>query len=136
MKRYVREPGTALVRRLLAESSPATSRFSEVEVASAVARRSREGTLSIAGRDRVLRAWVADLQALHLVEVTDETAGIARAMLLRHALGAGDAVQLASCLILQQSLRTPVPMVPFDDRLREAEATSNNWTSYTTSAIL
>lgn len=122
MKRYVQEPGTALVRRLLTASSPATSRFSEVEVASAVARRCREGTLSIAARDRVLRAWVADLQALHLVEVTDETAGIARALLLRHPLRAGDAVQLASCLVLQQSLRTPVPMVAFDDRLREAAA--------------
>lgn len=122
MKRYVRERGTALVRRLLAESSPATSRFSEVEVASAVARRRREGTLSMAARDRVLRAWVADLQALHLVEVTDETTGMARALLLRHALRAGDSVQLASCLILQQSLRVPVPMVVFDDRLRAAAA--------------
>lgn len=125
MKRYVREPGTALVRRLLAESSPVTSRISEVEVASAVARRSREGTLSIAGRDRVLRAWVADLQALHLVEVTDQTAGLARALLLRHALHAGDAVQLASCLILQQSIGNPVPMVAFDVRLREAAAGEN-----------
>ncbi len=120
MKRYVREPGTALVRRLLAESSPTTSRLSEVEVASAVARRSREGTLPTAARDRVLRAWAADLQALHLIEVTDETAGVARALLLRHALRAGDAIQLASCLILQQALRTPVPMVAFDGRLREA----------------
>lgn len=120
MKRYVREPGTALVRRLLEESSPATSRLSEVEVASAVARRSREGTLPTAARDRVLRAWAADLQALHLIEVTDETAGVARALLLRHALRAGDAIQLASCLILQQALRTPVPMVAFDGRLREA----------------
>jgi len=120
VKRYVREPGTGLVRRLLAESSPATSRLSEVEVASAVARRSREGTLSITVRDRVLRAWAADLEALHLIEVTDETGGVARALLLRHPLRTGDAVQLASCLILQQSLRTPVPLVVFDHRLRRA----------------
>ncbi|MFI5182918.1 MAG: type II toxin-antitoxin system VapC family toxin [Vicinamibacteria bacterium] len=120
VKRYVREEGTALVRRLLAGSPPATSRLSEVEVASAVARRSREGTLSAAARDRVLRAWAADLQALHLVEITDETAGIARALLLRHPLRAGDAIQLASCLILQQSLRSRVPLVAFDDRLRDA----------------
>jgi hypothetical protein len=120
VKRYVREPGTALVRRLLADSSPATSRLSEVEVASAVARRFREGALSVAARDRVLRAWAADLPALHLIEVTDETAGLARALLLRHSLRSGDAVQLASCLVLQQSLRSPVPMVAFDARLREA----------------
>ncbi len=122
VKRYVREAGSNLVRRLLTGVPPATSRLSEVEVASAVVRRCREGALSIAARDRVLRALAADLTAFHLIELTDETAGLARTLLLRHALRAGDAIQLASCLVLQQALRSPLPMVVFDSRLREAAA--------------
>ena len=122
VKRYVREAGSSLVRTLLTGASPATSRLSEVEVASAVTRRWREGALSIAARDRVLRAFATDLSAFHVIEVTDETAGLARALLLRHSLRSGDSIQLASCLILQQALRSPLPMVVFDGRLREAAA--------------
>jgi len=122
VKRYVRETGSKLVRRLISTAPPATSRFSEVEVASAVARRCRDGAFSIAARDRVLRALAADLAAFHLMELTEETAGLARALLLRHPLRAGDAIQLASCLVLQQALRSPVPMVAFDSRIRETAA--------------
>ena len=35
VKRYVREEGSAKVRRLISSDTPATSRLSEVEVASA-----------------------------------------------------------------------------------------------------
>ena len=51
-KRYVREIGSQSVRRLLAAGVAATSRLSEVEVASAIARRAREGVLSAEQRDR------------------------------------------------------------------------------------
>ena len=44
----------------------------------------------------------------------------ARALLLRHRLRAGDAVQLASCLYLQREMNQPLPFVAFDDRLAEA----------------
>src|SRR5262249_20576371 len=122
VKRYVREGGSKLVRRLLKAVPPATSRYSEVEVTSAVARRCREGVLSMAARGDVLTAFAADLAAFHLIELTDETAALARALLLRHSLRAGDAVQLASCLVLQQALRSPLSIVAFDSRLREAAA--------------
>lgn len=127
VKRYVREAGSKLVRRLLSTAPPATSRLSEFEVASAVARRCREGALSIPARDRVLRALAEDVGAFHLMELTEETAGLARALLLRHPLRAGDAIQLASCLVLQQALGSPVPMVAFDSRMRES-ATSEGLT--------
>ncbi|MBE3088192.1 MAG: hypothetical protein IMZ71_03640, partial [Chloroflexi bacterium] len=46
----------------------------------------------------------------------------ARALLLRHPLRAGDAIQLASCHFLSEALRVTVPLVAFDDRLRMAAA--------------
>jgi hypothetical protein len=50
--RRVRERGT--IRRLLSSDSAATSRMSQVEIASALLRRSREGALSDANRERAL----------------------------------------------------------------------------------
>ena len=61
VKRYVRETGSQTVRRLLATGVAATSRLSEVEVASAIARRTREGVLSADQRDRVLAALSDDV---------------------------------------------------------------------------
>jgi hypothetical protein len=116
-KRYVRETGTTTVRRLLAASLAATSRLSELEVASAIARRTREGAFSAVQRDRMLRALGDDVPALAVVEVIPDIVADARALLLRHSLRAGDAVQLASCLYLQKQLARPVPFVVYDRRL-------------------
>ncbi len=120
MKRYVREPGAVSVRRLLKADPAATSRLSEVEVASALVRRAREGAFTVAERDRALAALAGDFAALIIVEFTPEITADARALLLRHRLRAGDAVQLASCLFLQREMRQPLPFVAFDDRLAEA----------------
>lgn len=120
MKRYVREPGAISVRRLLKADPAATSRLSEVEVASALVRRAREGAFSTDERDRALASLTDDLAALIVVELTPEIASDARALLLRHRLRVGDAVQLASCLFLQRETSQAVPFVAFDDRLAEA----------------
>jgi predicted nucleic acid-binding protein len=120
VKGYVREAGSVSVRRLLAAGQAAASRLSEVEVASALARRSREGAFSIRERDRALAAFVEDFAALIVVELAPEVAAGARELLVRHRLRAGDAIQLASGLFLQQALRQPVPFVAFDDRLSSA----------------
>ena len=47
VKRYVREPAAVSVRRLLKSDRAATSRLSEVEVASALTRRAREGAFTV-----------------------------------------------------------------------------------------
>jgi len=60
------------------------------------------------------------LATLTIVEFTPEITADARALLLRHRLGAGDAVQLASCLYLQREMSQPLPFVAFDARLTEA----------------
>ena len=120
MKRYVREPGAVSVRRLLKADPAAASRLSEVEVASALVRRAREGAFTVAERDRALASLADDFAALIIVEFTAEITVGARALLLRHRLRAGDAVQLASCLYLQREMNQPLPFVAFDDRLADA----------------
>ena len=120
MKRYVREPGAVAVRRLLKAAPAAASRLSEVEVASALVRRAREGAFSVAERDRALASLADDFAALIIVEFTPEITTDARALLLRHRLRAGDAVQLASCLYLQREMGQPLPFAAFADRLAEA----------------
>lgn len=120
VKRYVREDASVRVRRLLRSDTPATSRLSEVEITSALERRAREGAFSLAERDRALAALVSDFPALVVVELTAEIIAKARALLQRHALRAGDAVQLASCLYLQAQLGEPVAIVAFDERLLTA----------------
>jgi predicted nucleic acid-binding protein len=120
VKRYVREPGAVAVRRLLKSDSAAASRLSEVEVASALVRRAREGAFTVEERDRALASLAADVSALIVVELTQDITSDARALLLRHRLRASDAVQLASCVYLQRELGQPVPFVVFDARLQEA----------------
>lgn len=120
VKRYVREHGSVKVRRLIASDVPATSRLSEVEVASALARLAREGALSPVDRDRAIAALETDLPAIVVVELLPEIAARARMLLTRHQLRAGDAVQLASCVYLQEQLGEEVPIVAFDGRLVQA----------------
>ncbi len=122
VKRYVREEGGAAVRRLLRSGVPATSRLSEVEVASALARRAREGAFPQAERDRALAALSGDTVSLTIVEVTPEVAARARSLLVSYPLRASDAIQLASCLYLQQEIGAPMEFVAFDRRLNEAAA--------------
>jgi predicted nucleic acid-binding protein len=120
VKRYVRERGSLVVRRLLAGGVAATSRLSEVEIASGIVRRAREGAFGARDRDRALAALQLDLPALAIVEIVPEITADARALLLRRPLRAGDAIQLASCLYLQRQLSRSVPFVVFDDRLAQA----------------
>ena len=120
MKRYVREPGAVSVRRLLRAAPAAASRLSEVEVASALVRRAREGAFTVEERDRALASLGDDFATLIIVEFTPEITAEARALLVRHRLRAGDAVQLASCLYLQREMSQPLPFVAFDDRLADA----------------
>ena len=120
MKRYVREPGAVSVRRLLEADPAAASRLSEVEVASALIRRAREGAFTAEERDRALASLENDFATLIIVEFTTAITADARALLLRHRLRAGDAVQLASCLYLQREIGQALPFVAFDDQLAQA----------------
>lgn len=120
VKRYLREQASAKVKRLLSSDTPATSRLSQVEVASALVRRAREGAFPVVDRDRALAALEKDFAAILVVELTPQIAELARALLLRHQLRAGEAIQLASGLYLQEQLDKRVPFLAFDTRLVKA----------------
>lgn len=116
----MREPGSDAVDRWLASGSGAVSRLSEVEVASALARRARAGDCDLHERDAGLAALQRDLEALLVVEVVPAVISRARFLLNAYPLRASDAVQLASCYDLQNRLGHDVPFVVFDERLAAA----------------
>lgn len=120
MKRYVREAGTASVQALLRRAPRAMARLSEVEVASAVCRRCREGLLSPVEREQILAALGADVPSFVVVELSPEVVVRARQLLAEHPLRSADAIQLASALVLAGASGEPVTFVAFDTALRRA----------------
>lgn len=120
VKRYVREPGSGAIRGPLAGDVPVTSRLSEIEIASALVRRAREGGISPAERDRALAALAADIASIYVVELLPAVTRSALALLRAHPLRAGDAVQLASCLHAQEQVGVSVSFVAYDTRLADA----------------
>jgi predicted nucleic acid-binding protein len=120
VKRYVAEPGAEPVRALLSGGLLATARITEVEVASALARRCREGFLAPPERERALVALRRDLAQLFVVELSPEVVSRGVALLSRLPLRAADAVQLASCLELRDRLEVPCLFVCCDERLLAA----------------
>lgn len=109
-----------MVRELLGEGVVTTARFSQTEIASALARRCCEGAFSEAERDRALVALQADFAALVLVELTAAVVSKSVGLLVRRTLRAADALQIASCLELRERLSLPVVFVAWDRRVVDA----------------
>ena len=119
-KRYLEEPGSASIRRLLEESRVTTSRLTEVEIVSAVCRCVRSGTFSPEERDRTIPRIAADSAEYRFIELTSRVASLARDLLALHPLRASDAIQLASCLTATRAVGDPMEFVAFDERLLAA----------------
>jgi predicted nucleic acid-binding protein len=123
VKRYVREADTAAVRRALMRGDVVISRLSEVEVVAALARLAREGHIEGRRRDRAIAAFLQDISAWLVVELSPDVTALTRALLARHVLRSGDAIQLASALRFQQkTLVSLSAFVAYDTRLIEAAA--------------
>ncbi len=123
VKRYVREQGSTRVRRLLAHGNVVIARLSEVEVVSALARLTREHAMSSDQCNRAVAAFLADLEAWTVVEFTTDVTRAARRLLLRHTLRSGDAIQLGSAMVLQESVGVLDDFVAHDTRLTDAART-------------
>jgi uncharacterized protein len=119
-KRYILEPNSRTVDRLLAEGIATTGRLSEAEIASALARRHREGSLNLAERDHLLKAMQQDLACLYVVEISPEVSTLACSLLMRHKLRASDSLHLASALVLKGQSDLDLQFIGFDDNLNEA----------------
>lgn len=120
MKRYVEEPGSVTVRALIESQTIATSRLSEVEIASGLARRSRAGSLSRSDLGRALSSLREDIRLIALIELDGDVTREAVSLLTRHRLRASDSVQLASCLYLHRRASGEVRLLAYDERLNDA----------------
>ena len=101
----------------LASGTVAISRLSEVETASALARRARIGDCAVRERDVALATLDRDLESFLVVQIVPAVTSRARALLNAYALRASDATQLASCHHLQEQLGQDLPFVVYDERL-------------------
>lgn len=120
VKHYIHEVGSDLVQQWLAAPRPATSRWSQVEMLSAISRRSREGQITPAERNVLAAGLGEDLSGFLLVELTEEVIAASDGLFARHPLRAGDCVQLASALVLKLRTGQPVSFHAFDQRLNDA----------------
>ena len=116
VKRYVAEPGSALVRDAVRRRQVAVSRIAYAELAAAVARLHREGLLGEEVRDRVLGRLDADFAGMTVVEVRASLVRRVPELVKRRALRGYDAVQLAAALSLSQQ-GAPIDFWSGDDRL-------------------
>lgn len=105
---------------MISDGAAVTSRLSEPELASALARRYREGRLTVLERDRLMEAMERDVASLHVVEISAEVSALACRLLLHHKLRAGDALHLASALVVAGRLDLRLRFVAFDENLNEA----------------
>jgi uncharacterized protein len=120
VKPYAVEPESARLRKLLGAGGVIVSRLSEVEVASALNRRFREGLLETKRRDEIAAAFAADCATWNVVELTESVSARAVDLLRRHRLRGGDAIQLASALVARDRLGlSAFEFVAFDRALIE-----------------
>lgn len=119
VKRYVREPGSELVADAMRDGIAATARYTWIETLSALARLRSEGALDAGAERRIRDALRDDFGALAIVELSAEVVDEAERLLAGHELRAGDALQLASALVLQTRAEVPITFVGFDRRCLE-----------------
>jgi predicted nucleic acid-binding protein len=94
----------------------------EVECASAVCRREREGVLPARLADRALRRLDALRARWDEVQPVGEIKHHARRLMRVHPLRAADSLQLAAALLAADFRPAALPFVTLDDRLARAAA--------------
>jgi hypothetical protein len=128
VKRYVHETGSVWVRDTTAGASGHLihlSLLTTAEIASALARRQREGSLSALERDRLFGTFLVDCARSYLLlRVEEDIIQRAVSLLRRYPLRTADAIQLATAIELSQTLQEaqlgPAIVVSADDRILEA----------------
>lgn len=120
VKWFLTEERADEVDQLRGAERGAVSQLTEVELVSAFARRHREGSISAEMLQALLAESAEEIGSVLVVEVNQAVVGLARSLLLRHPLRAGDAIQLSSCLVLEQRLQRPVQFLAFDQRVNDA----------------
>ena len=116
LKQYYEEPGSDRIRQILRELNRiSTASLSYAEVFSALNRKLREKEMDGKHYRTAAEAFESDWDRLEVVPLSGEVLSRARTLLEHHDLRAGDAVQLASALLLAAS--TSVEFASADRRL-------------------
>jgi predicted nucleic acid-binding protein len=133
VKLYVPERGSEWVEQVVKESDEmgnlinlaAISKIGIVEVAAAIARRERLGTVSTNQKTRLYRSFLRDSEKLYeLLPLTDEILHLGAELTQRWPLRGYDAVHLASAYILDRKLTAagfdPLVFLTADQKLFQA----------------
>ncbi|HEV2122844.1 MAG TPA: type II toxin-antitoxin system VapC family toxin [Chloroflexota bacterium] len=110
VRRYVRsEPGAARVRsvcRLPGQNAILLAGVTLIEVASALARKTREGAIQTTERDHLWRLFERHWRTQYqIIKMNSTVYTKAQQLMFRHPLRAYDALQLASALTAQAALQ-------------------------------
>lgn len=125
VKRYVPEQGSQWTRATLDPKAGNTihvSQITDVEMASAIARRVREGNISVQSAATIRRQILLDFfRQYTVIAIAPPITELAIDLLYQYPLRAYDATQLASALYVNRSLRqnnkAPLVFVSADKRL-------------------
>jgi len=102
VKRYVTEPGSDLVGRLLRRNvDVAVARITEAEAYAAIARAVRLNVLTTDDRNRAFEQIAEDVATARVVEIRRSVVSKVRDLVLRWPLRGYDAIQLSCALRLQ-----------------------------------
>jgi len=123
VKRYVDEIGSDWVRAIIDPAQGNLISIADItraEVASALARRAREGVITVDERDELLRTFQAHGATEYRVVPTEHRIiDLAVEWIQRHPLRAYDGVRLATAIIIHRSLAArglpPLVFVSADD---------------------
>jgi predicted nucleic acid-binding protein len=120
VKRYVTEPGSDQVRRLLRRKVDiALARITEAEAYAAIARAVRMKVLTDDDRDRTFQQIADDVAAARVVEIRRSVVSAVHDLVVRWPLRGYDAIQL-SCALRLQSENLAVAFWCADDELAKA----------------
>ena len=127
VKQYVTEIGSLWLQQL-SLSEVASSQLLRVELRSAFARRYREGSLTLAEYLQAKQWFIEHSQTLYqLVPIHEQVLQTAADLVERHPLRAGDAIHLATAIIVNQQLlrleQKPLTFLSADARLNSAAQT-------------
>jgi hypothetical protein len=102
VKRYVTEPGSDQVRRLLRRAGDvAIARITEAEACAAIARAVRMNVLTDEDRDRAFEQIAEDVARARIVEIRRSVVSAVHGLVVRWPLRGYDAIQLSCALRLQ-----------------------------------
>jgi len=121
VKRYLSEPGSATVARLVrARGAVVVSDVSRVEVRAAVWRRVRARDVPEADARRALSRFEEDFRQVSVIEARRIVLETASTLVELHPLRAYDAIQLASALTYARRTRRALTFVSADAELNSA----------------